>query len=643
MINDSKFMKETSHLLLQPSRPTAMRRSSSLNILEGYPTISLSRHRTSSLSFKEKTVQSTLRKRPSERNFNEIDEIRHLEWSYRKQDIDFPSSSVALTVVSPKGKRYDTSFLENPEVLCRAISGVLKGYIETASRSEADNTPKGHRYNIFERSPSTSSPSKPGVEIIDLSKIMNPASQILEKRKFKRHVDTPSLNEIFKFIHHIYQETQMERECLIIALVYIERALYGTTSENNSSFSETSSACSTPPPCRTPSPGILSDGGTDSPCSVCSVIETLTLSTANWKAVVITALLLASKIWDDFSMVNSDFATICYHYGCNVDVQRINELEKSFLVALDYRVFVKGPEYSQVYFRLQEIIDRLRGWLSDKNSEGKRRRQSTSPASATAVATAAAPHMTSLVIPPSPLATATVTPTTTPGNDISLQSSMTKENVIPLQTCFEDFPQIVKSPLQTNESSQKLTGSGIVMETPVPIGTLMSRNLFESIYSWIDDQLITPTPQSSTSSPSKTSVNGQQTPELQISSSPSQYYNSSEILYSSSSPFVSTHRRRAYSTPASIAPPSLPFSTPTLATSLSESVSTSDLFGALLLAEGQQLNDPNLAPNTPQNNAPPPNPSIIETVLGVFENGIKQYQQATQLDDKVSPDLELPF
>jgi hypothetical protein len=612
-----------------------MRRSSSLNILEGYPPISLSRHRTSSLSFKEKTIQSSLRKRPSERNLNEIDEIRHLEWSYRKQDIDFPSSAVTLSVVSPKGKRYDTSFLENPELLCRSISGVLKGYIETASHGgEAETTPKGHRYNIFERSSpssSSSSPFRPSVEVIDLSKIMNPASQILEKRKFKRHPDTPSLNEIFKFIHHIYRETQMEIECLIITLVYIERAVYGTNSEN--STSETSSACSTPPPCRTPSPGVVSDGAPDSPSSVCYPIETLTLSTGNWKAVVITALLLASKIWDDFSMVNSDFATICYHYGCNVDVQRLNELEKSFLVALDYRVFVKGPEYSQVYFRLQGIIDRLRGWISDKNNEGKRRKQSNSPASASA-------PIASTGTPP-PLPSVTTTPTTAAEN-ASFQNSMTKENLVPLQRCSEDNSRTVKSPLLRNESLKELEETDLVLETPVPIGTLMSRNLFDSIYSWIDDQLCAPTPQSSTSSPSRASVSDQQTPVNQLLASPSEYYNSSEIPYSPSSPFIS-NRRRAASTPASIAPPSLPLplSAPTLSTSLSESVSTSDLFGALLLADGEQSN-PNHEFNTPQ--VRDRAPSIIETVMDVFEKGIKQYQQATQLDEELSPDdVELPF
>jgi hypothetical protein len=609
LITDQKFIKDISPLLLEPSRPSFMRRSSSLNFL-GPPSSDLSlqyskplRVRTTSLSYQKEQTKVDLRKRPSERNLNEIEEIRNLEWSYRKQDIDFPSCSInTLVAVSPKGKRCDSYFVENSELLCRSISGVLKGYIETATQTGNDErqlTPRGHRFNIFERSSPSSpfaSPSSssshtpthhshhPTVEFLDLSKIMNPASQILEKRKFKK-CSEPSVDEIFRFIHNIYLQTQMETECLIMALVYIERAVYGVTSENVMT-SETSSTSSTPPPCRTPSPSILSDRASPSSPS-CQTIETLTLSTSNWKAVVITALLLASKIWDDFSMVNSDFADICFLSGCMIDVQRLNELEKSFLVALDYRVFVKGPEYSQVYFRLQSIMDRLRGWLTDKNNQGKRQRQSNSPYQQP---------------PRAPSQFTNITNSTPNENRILNQKSMSP----PSSTMNTNQTLVVKE-IESN-LSQSISPS-FVEPQPVQLGTLLSRNLFNSIYSWIDDQLFVPSPQST--SPSKNSAGGEinDLPPSPLHRVPS----------SDQSPFVSKPRRRAYSTPATVHPASLPPPL-SLSTSLSESVSTSDLFGSMVLADSDFCHQDDT-------------PISLECVTDIFEKSVRQYQRATELTD----------
>lgn len=589
-------MNELSQLLLEPSRPPVMRRSSSLTILPNPSDFSKPlRHRTSSLNYKEKPSPTYLRKRPSERNLGDMESeyVRHLEWNKRKQDIDFPSSSVTLSAVSPKGKRYDTSFLENPELLCRSVSGVLKGYIEsTNTHSEDTTTPKGARFHIFERS--SASPSNPAIEYLDLTKIINPAPQILEKRKFRRNLDTPSLIEIFKYIHHIFIETQMESECLIIALVYIERAVYGAISE--SFQSEPSSPASTPPlwtPCRTPSPGIHSDGGGDSPSSVSCPIETLTLSTSNWKAVVLTALLLASKIWDDFSMINGDFANICSMCGFNIDVRRLNELEKSFLVALDYHVFVKGAEYSQVYFRLQNITDRVRSWLADKHNLGKRQRKSISPATKI--------YEHSEIVPKE----------NSPPQSKSIEVS---SSIKPL------YPHPVDEPLNTMESP------------PVHLATELSRSLFESIYCWIDEQLLAPTPQSSTPSPSKLTITGDITP---VHSSPRQYHPQtpfSDIPYSISSPFV-THRRRASSMPASTAPSSLPDSMP-LSSSLSESTSTSDLFGTLVITDHDSATPP---ANKNKHNC---SPKILNSVLDIFERSIIQYQKATELNEDLTPHVE---
>lgn len=537
MISDQKFLNEISVALLEPQRPTTMRRSSSLNIFDHRFMPPPSRGRTSSLNFRDgsKLDVYALRKRPSERCFNEADEFRTLEWNFRKQDVDFPSSSVTASV-SPKGKRCDPHYLDNPELLCRCISVVLKGYIESSADDEVIMTQRS-RYDVFDGSLSNSN-----IEVIDLSSLMNlpskPKSHMVN-RKVNRKIELPSIGEIFQFIHTIYVKTQMESECLIIALVYIERALYGSENIHPETI---------PLACRTPSPSPINDHDlTDSPYSPgCTLIETLTLSSSNWKAIVVTSLLLASKIWDDFSMVNGDFAEICSQsYGCQLEIQRLNELEKSFLIALDYRVFVKGPEYSQVYFRLQNILDRLHSWLLVNNQHNHKRQK----------------HLQSQQVEPTP--------------------SIIKGNIITKQRRRSGS---LRRNSQERDSLENKDTAEIDSTHPLQLATIMSLNLFESIYSWIDEQLLSPIPAPNSPVPSTVHTS----PKYSLPHDNSQNTTPSypELTHSvPTTPYGSfrsspSNRVRSHSIPITIeAPHHLP--------SLHHSVSASDLLGAMVLGDKQ--------------------------------------------------------
>jgi hypothetical protein len=99
---------------------------------------------------------------------------------------------------------------------------------------------------------------------------------------------------------------QMEKDCIIISLVYIERVLMET-------------------------------------CTALRICE------SNWRSVILSGMILASKVWDDLSMWNSDCAKIA-----GLTLRRINELEVAVLHTLQYSVRVNGSQFARYYFRLRQ-------------------------------------------------------------------------------------------------------------------------------------------------------------------------------------------------------------------------------------------------------------------------------------------------
>lgn len=150
-----------------------------------------------------------------------------------------------------------------------------------------------------------------------------------------------------EYIQHIFTQSQMEKECLLIALLYMERVLFSALSSSSPTFY---------------------------------------LTSLNWRAFISSALLVASKMWDDFSMVNGDYVSILrtHHLksqshshsqgtassvaspasvattlrpfsaaSCHqVDICRVNNLEAKFLALIGFNVCVTGEDYARVYFRL---------------------------------------------------------------------------------------------------------------------------------------------------------------------------------------------------------------------------------------------------------------------------------------------------
>eukprot|EP00527_Entomoneis_sp_CCMP2396_P001466 CAMPEP_0198139748 /NCGR_PEP_ID=MMETSP1443-20131203/2994_1 /TAXON_ID=186043 /ORGANISM="Entomoneis sp., Strain CCMP2396" /LENGTH=255 /DNA_ID=CAMNT_0043801953 /DNA_START=64 /DNA_END=831 /DNA_ORIENTATION=- len=124
--------------------------------------------------------------------------------------------------------------------------------------------------------------------------------------------ERPSLDQLTKFYRDVFQRAQMESDCIIMSLIYVERLVKCTSGQ-------------------------------------------LRPRASNWRSVVFSSMVLASKVWDDLSMWNGDFSQTC-PAGVTFSLQRINELELAVLGALGYVVKVPASEYAKYYFLLRAML-----------------------------------------------------------------------------------------------------------------------------------------------------------------------------------------------------------------------------------------------------------------------------------------------
>ena len=114
----------------------------------------------------------------------------------------------------------------------------------------------------------------------------------------------PTVESVAEFITTVFKEAQLEIDCIIITALYIERLTQG---------------------------------------------RQLVLTRVNIRPVIFVAMLLASKVWDDMSMWNVDFAGIFRR----LTLKKINSWEGTFLNCIKFNVVVKASEYTKMYFNLR--------------------------------------------------------------------------------------------------------------------------------------------------------------------------------------------------------------------------------------------------------------------------------------------------
>ena len=121
------------------------------------------------------------------------------------------------------------------------------------------------------------------------------------------HIPTPTPHTLASLITHLFRHTHLQPECIIIALIYIERL------------------ASLPP-------------------------HTL-LTSANHIPLLLTALLTASKVWDDQASYVVDFTSVLPL----LTVRQMGRLERVFVQQLQYTLYISSSEYAKYFYALRSL------------------------------------------------------------------------------------------------------------------------------------------------------------------------------------------------------------------------------------------------------------------------------------------------
>jgi len=129
----------------------------------------------------------------------------------------------------------------------------------------------------------------------------------LKKNRIKR--DIPTEAEIYDFAHRLFKSVQLSSECSIVCLIYVERLM------------------------ETAKVPLLAD---------------------TWRPIFMCGLLLASKVWQDLSSWNIEFATVYPQYS----LDSINKLELQFLRSVKWDLYISSSCYAKYYFALRSLVEK---------------------------------------------------------------------------------------------------------------------------------------------------------------------------------------------------------------------------------------------------------------------------------------------
>jgi len=214
-----------------------------------------------------------------------------------------------LTRHNTCGTMYVKSTMSQPDTdaTIKCVCGVYRAHIVASSEDdEVDGgySPNGDPHRIFN---DRESQRRDRVDSDDDDELL---LEELKLDNIERCI--PSLEEIASFYRDVFRRAQMESDCIIMSLIYVERLIKDT-------------------------------GGQLRPRK------------SNWRSLLFASMILSSKVWDDLSMWNADFSQACPSTVV-FSLKRINELELCVLGALRYKVKVPASEYAKYYFLLRSML-----------------------------------------------------------------------------------------------------------------------------------------------------------------------------------------------------------------------------------------------------------------------------------------------
>lgn len=127
-----------------------------------------------------------------------------------------------------------------------------------------------------------------------------------EKRKEKLRTP-PTQEDMAEYLQALYDCAKFSPECVVFCLIYLHRLMCETG---------------------------------------------MRLHPMNWRPLILCAILVAQKVWDDKYLTNGEFSLIYPFFV----TEEINKLERKFLELIKYNVMVKAALYTKYYFELREVF-----------------------------------------------------------------------------------------------------------------------------------------------------------------------------------------------------------------------------------------------------------------------------------------------
>lgn len=135
------------------------------------------------------------------------------------------------------------------------------------------------------------------------------AGMVYGLKRIREKYQIPSESEIYDFAHRLFKTVQLSSECSIVCLIYVERLM-----EN----------------AKVP---LLPD---------------------TWRPIFMCGLLLASKVWQDLSSWNIEFASVYPQFSLDA----INRLELQFLRLVKWDLYISSSAYAKYYFALRSLVEK---------------------------------------------------------------------------------------------------------------------------------------------------------------------------------------------------------------------------------------------------------------------------------------------
>jgi len=110
---------------------------------------------------------------------------------------------------------------------------------------------------------------------------------------------------VHTFLKGIFDFQKLDVECAIMSLIYVERLLE---------------------------------------------ITKMTIDASNWRRVLLGALIIASKVWEDLAVWNQDFLSV---FNNTIPVTDFNQLELQFLHLSQYKLTITSSTYAKYFFQLK--------------------------------------------------------------------------------------------------------------------------------------------------------------------------------------------------------------------------------------------------------------------------------------------------